>query len=314
MSPLILWLLVLVISLAVLAKASDIFIEAAEKIGLYLRLPAFIVGVTIVAIGTSLPELVSSILAVLQNSSEIVFGNVVGSNIANIFLIIGAASVLHRKLKIQFELIHVDLPLFVGSAFLWALMVSDRHFSIFEALLCIAGYITYSIYTVSSREEENAEACDLELPRGFLWQQIGWIVLSATAIFFGAKYTVESVIELAEILQIGTAVIAVSVVAIGTSLPEFFVSFSAARKGNIEIAVGNVLGSNIFNTLVVMGIPRLVGKLIIPPELLFHGMATMLAGTLMFFFVTQDKQITRWEGWLFFIFYLWFIGSLFEFI
>ena len=118
-SQLLIWGGILLASIAVLVKASDYFTDAAEQIGKYFRLPAFIIGVTIVAIGTSLPELVSSIFAVLRGASEIVVGNVVGSNIANIFLVLGITAIVGRKLKIAHELIHVDLPLLVGSTFLF---------------------------------------------------------------------------------------------------------------------------------------------------------------------------------------------------
>ena len=129
MNAILISVLVFIISLAVLIKASSKFTGAAEKIGLYLGISPFIVGVTIVSAGTSLPELVSSIVAILSGSSEIVVGNVIGSNITNIFLVLGIVGVVGGKLHIEYELIHVDLPLFVGSSFLLTLMLWDRVFS-----------------------------------------------------------------------------------------------------------------------------------------------------------------------------------------
>ena len=137
------------------------------------------------------------------------------------------------------------------------------------------------------------------------------MIVSALFVFFGATYTIKSVTKISEILEIGKELIALSAVALGTSLPELIVTISAARKGNPEIAVGNVLGSNIFNSLIVMGIPRLTGKLEIPDDVLGSGLLVLLVGTILFFFVTQDKQVTRWEGLIFFIFYGWFIGNIF---
>jgi len=314
MQNLIIWLIIFIVSLFVLIKASDFFTDAAEKIGISLGISPFLIGVTIVSVGTSLPELISSITAVYQNSSEIVFGNVMGSNIANIFLIIGTASLISSPLNILYELINVDLPLFVGSAFLLGLTVLDSNFSINEAIICILGYVVYVFYTISSgKEEQQSETIDTS-QKSFPVKQIVIVIVSALFVFFGATYTIKSVTKISEILEIGKELIALSAVALGTSLPELIVTISAARKGNPEIAVGNVLGSNIFNSLIVMGIPRLTGKLEIPDDVLGSGLLVLLVGTILFFFVTQDKQVTRWEGLIFFIFYGWFIGNIFGFV
>lgn len=313
-NELILWLVIFVVSLAVLVKSSDWFTDAAEKVGLLLGLPSFIVGVTIVSIGTSLPELISSVVAVYQGSSEIVFGNVVGSNIANIFLIIGIASVISKKLDISYELIHVDLPLFVGSAFILYLTVADGDYSWGEAIICIACFLVYCFYSISQREDGDEEDEDSGEKKGSIATQALILAGSSAAIFVGANYTIESITKISDIIGIGKEIIAVSAVALGTSLPELLVTISAAKKGDPELAVGNVLGSNIFNSLMVMGIPGLLGKLVISQELVNDGLITMLIGTILFFFVTQDKQVTRWEGLLFFIFYGWFIGNLFDFL
>ena len=314
MQNLIIWLIIFIASLFVLIKASDFFTDAAEKIGISLNISPFLVGVTIVSLGTSLPELVSSIIAVYQNSSEIVFGNVIGSNIANIFLIIGAASLISNTLIIEYEVINVDLPLFVSSAFLLSLTVLDRNFSINEAILCILGYIVYILYTINSGKEEQQSENINSSDKSFLFKQIVIVIISSLLIFFGATYTIKSVTKISEILEIGQELIALSAVALGTSLPELIVTISATRKGNPEIAVGNVLGSNIFNSLMVMGIPRLIGKLEISDNVLSSGLLVLLMGTILFFFVTQDKQVTRWEGLMFFIFYAWFIGNIFGFV
>jgi cation:H+ antiporter len=138
------------------------------------------------------------------------------------------------------------------------------------------------------------------------------LVISSVFIFLGAKYTISSLISLSEILNIGKEIIAVSAVAVGTSLPELIVTINAAMRGNAEIAIGNVLGSNIFNIFMVMGIPGLIGRLSIPESVLFSAVPVLLAGTLLMFFVTQDRKLTSWEGWLFFLFYVWFIATTFN--
>lgn len=320
MSNIFILSLLFLLSLLILVIASDFFTNAAEKIGLSIGLNPFIIGVTIVSIGTSLPELMSSIIAVSQNSSEIVVGNVVGSNIANIFLIIGVAGVISTKsIRINYDLVSVDLPLFVGSAFLLALTTWDGKFSPGEAWLFVIGYIMYLFYTIKGSEESqqpgNQEKSNsTENNRGniyFILRQFLIVILSSIFIYFGAKYTIDLLIKISQTLNIGTEIIAITAVALGTSLPELVVTINTSLKGKADIAVGNVLGSNIFNVFMVMGIPGLVGNLAIPDTIIQGGIPMLIAGTLLLFFTTQDNKLTIWEGWLFLIFYAWFVGKTF---
>ena len=320
MQEILLYSLLFAVSLAVLAKSSDFFTDAAEKIGLLLGLPAFIIGVTIVAIGTSIPELVSSLVSISEGAPEFVVSNVVGSNITNIFLIIGIASVIGKQpIRITYDLVGVDLPLFVGSAFILALEGADGRFTLGEALLNIVGYVMYLFYTVKG-SGEVPETPDEELPvqversKRALVQQLLIITLSSIFIYVGAKYTIESIIRLSELLNVGKEIIAVTVVAFGTSLPELAVTVNATLKGKAELAVGNVLGSNVFNTFMVMGVPGLVQELPVPPLVQQVSVPTMVAGTILLFFATQDQELTIWEGWLFFILYAWFVGHSFGFL
>jgi len=318
MENLFLWIVGFIVSLFVLIKASDYFTDSAEKIGVILGFSPFIVGVTIVAVGTSIPELVSSIFAVLKDSSEIVIGNVVGSNIANIFLILGAAAVMSGKyLAIEYELAEVDLPLFVGSAFLLALIVRNGELYTGEACLLILAFVVYILYTFNSgkenQEEKEEEATEIsKADKTDIFLPFIILVVSAVLIFVGANFTIDSLIKISEILNIGTETIAVIALALGTSLPELFVSLSAAKKGNAELAVGNIVGSNIFNSFVVMGVPGLIHRLEIPETAITSEIPVMLVGTILFFFTTQFKKVTKWEGWLFLIFYIWFVGETFK--
>ncbi|WP_159784069.1 calcium/sodium antiporter [Sodalinema gerasimenkoae] len=371
MLDLLTWLGIFAVSLFVLIKASDWFIDSSEVLGVFLRLSPFIIGVAIVSVGTSLPELMSSITAVQEGSSEIVFGNVIGSNVANIFLITGVAAVVAGKMELKYDLTSVDLPLFVGSSFLLALMLFTGKYSVGEAILCLLAYGVYLVYTITTSEGEiggipiaeapveakseatvavgalesagpdNSAPTSLETRpiteagttgddgvqdsntdstpqagerQAFPWKALFILIVSVIFIYFGAKYTVESVVALSELLNIGKEIIAVSALALGTSLPELSVSLVCVKRGSYDVAVGNVLGSNIFNALVVMAIPRFFGALIIPKTTLIEGLLEMLCGTILMFFVVQDKQITRWEGYLFIIFYAWFIAQIFELV
>jgi len=303
--------------LSVLIKASDYFTCSAEKIGTNYGVHAFIIGVTIVAFGTSLPELISSIVAVLKDSSEIVVGNVAGSNIANILLILGLAAVADKKMEIGYELMSVDVPFLVGTSFVLVTTCWDGVFGPFEGVLCLALIVIYLLYAMNTeREHEEDDKEQKTNPRlnrrGVGWKTWTILLVSAFLIYLGANYTIEAVIRLSELLNMGKEIVAISVVALGTSLPELVVSFVAARKGKPGMAVGNVLGSNIFNATAVMGIPALVGSLSVPQSMRASGFPMMLIAMLLFVFITQDRRITKWEGWLLLSIYVLFVGKVFN--
>lgn len=315
--PLIFLILIFIASLAVLIIASNTFTSAAERIGIFFGIPSFIIGVTIVAFGTSLPELISSVFAVLKGSSEIVVGNVIGSNITNIFLILGLTAIIGKRITLSFDIAYVDLPLLVGSALLFGLMVSDREFGLSEAIFSVFGIIIYLFYAANNANDEIVQKkqkySSLKLKKLAMKTWLT-LLISGLFIYFSAFYTVESIVVIAEKLKIGKELIAASAVALGTSLPELVVSVIAAIKNKPEIAIGNILGSNIFNTFAVMGVPSLLGRLALPETMVTFGMPTMVIATLLFFLITQQKRITKWEGWLLLVFYLFFLGKLFSLV
>ncbi len=325
MPPLLLWSIVFIVSLAALIFSADFFIKAAERIGLALGIPPFVIGITLVAMGTSLPELVTSIAAVLSpnDASQIVVGNVVGSNITNMGLVLGLVAVLAKRINITFDLMRVDLPMMLGATFLLYLTVKDRNFTVPEALMCLAGVAIYMGYVLSlSRDDspntpESGLVPDLDIDpetelaeHPFNWKDPVTLIASGAVIYFSAKYNVEAIEELASMLNIGKEFIALTVVALGTSLPELVVSIAAIRTDNAEMAVGNVLGSNIFNIFAVMGIPRLLGTIEVPESVLVFSLPLLLVMTLLTLFILHDKQVNRWEGFILLLLYLLFIVNL----
>ena len=316
MLPLIVWIIIFVVSIFVLIKSADFFTDSAEKIGIHFGIPAFIVGVTIVSIGTSLPELITSIISIFRGASEIVIGTIVGSNIANIFLVLGVAAIVGQRLRITYEIIKIDIPILVASAFLLAVCIWDGAFTFIEALLCIIGFVAYILYTINIEKRHKDKEIKKEMKKALKKKKLSietWIilVLSAVFIYFGSRFTVESAINIAKLFNIGAEIIAVSAVALGTSLPELVVSITAALKGKPEMAIGNILGSNIFNALAVLGIAGLFGSLIIPAGIITFALPMMLIATLLFVFMTLGKEVSKWEGLFLIIFYIFFIGKLF---
>lgn len=312
---LILWIGVFVIATFILVKSADYFTESAEKIGFAYRIPSFIIGGTIVAFGTSLPELASSLVAVFRGASEIVVGNVIGSNITNVALILGVAAIITgKRIRVTRELVDVDLPLMIGSAMLLAVTIWDGTFSFFDAVLMIAGLVLYLLFVMFGDRHGNIDIDEEEIkkiPKGVVAPMTVLILIaSGIILYFSAQYLIESVINISDVLNMDSAVVALYAVALGTSLPELVVSARAAYKGKGELAVGNILGSNVFNIFAVMGIPGLFTRLEIPEVMVTTYLPLMFLVSLLYYFIAQDKSFTKWEGYLLLLFYFFFLGMI----
>ena len=295
------------VSIAALLWSSDKFVEAAESIGLSLGISPFIIGVTIVSFGTSLPELATSIVAVLDGTPEIVIGNVVGSNITNIALVLGLTAVVVKNIDLEYNLWHVDISFLWGSAFLLYFAVMDGNLSMYEAFLFIGGVAIFLAYSLKGQDRPDKK----DRPSAS-WKDYIFLIGGGAIVSISASFVISAITEISVTLNVAPTVIALSAVAIGTSLPEVAVSLAAARKGKASIAVGNVLGSNIFNTFIVMAIPRFFGKLSIPDDIITIYLPLMIAMTILLGVMSNNRKITRWEGLVLILFYLWYFGVIVE--
>ena len=302
----ILDIILFVASLSVLIYASDRFIAAAESIGLSLGISPFIIGVTIVAFGTSLPELATSVAAVFAGDSQIVIGNVIGSNITNILLVLGLTAFVGRDILLDFDVMDVDMPLLVLSSFFLYFVISDLCVTKFEAILFL---IALGLFLYNSIGSANAGGEDKTRvsPMTYLV-----VAISGVFVFIGAKYTIHAISHISESMGIGEEIIALTAVALGTSLPEVMVSIAAARRGKHAIAVGNVLGSNIFNTYAVTGIPALMAEIVIPPDTIAFSAPYMIFASLIFAFMCVTRKISRWEGVTLLLLYAFFLAETFQ--
>jgi cation:H+ antiporter len=298
------YILIFVVSLAVLLLSSDKFIDAAERIGLSFGVSPFIIGITIVAFGTSLPELATSIASVLNGTSEIVIGNVVGSNITNILLVLGLTAMIGKEFKLDFNIMDIDMPLLIISAFLTYYLAWDLNFSMFDACISLAALAIFLANSVQGQQKDKEDRPKLN-KIDYLW-----LIGGAIGVFAGANYVIYAIINISQIMAISPDLIALTLVALGTSLPEIVVSISAARKGKHAIAVGNVLGSNIFNSYAVMGIPRLFGPLAISESVLSFSIPFMIVMTILFAIITFSNRISRYEGMMLVLFYVYYIVQL----
>ncbi|MCH8886266.1 MAG: calcium/sodium antiporter [SAR324 cluster bacterium] len=341
----------LVVSMGVLLVAADRFVVGTEDIGNVLGVSPFIMGITVLAVGTSFPELITALYAVEEGKSEIVIGTVLGSNIANILLILGVTAILAKSFTITWDLLHGDLPILFGSLLLMGFVIypvsiedqklfqglatqisqtgsgdaGGRAFITFgESIILLAGYVLYLYYYTLRHQEEVAKgkAGDPQERPKFKYMSLVWVLVGLAGVLVGAKFTVDFAVDLAGKLNLGNEVVAASMIAFGTSMPELVVSISASRRGNFEMVLGNVTGSNIFNTFVVIGIPGLVAPFMGDGVSLKVGEDSILllqfpfyAATLaLFLVVVLDKTLTRTEGWIIFMAYVLFISKLFSFI
>lgn len=299
-------LLIFIGALTLLLTAARYFTNSAESIGLWLKLPAFVIGIFIVGIGTSLPELVSGVLSVNQGASEIVSGNIIGANISNILLVTGFAVALHRKpIALTSTYIYIDLHFLLGSFFTFYIIAYDSVITFGEAFVGLVIFGIYSVYLIKGGTKNETE--QTEPHTKFPLKAFGLLLLSAVGIYFGADYTVQSISDIAIALSIPKSIIALTVLSLGTTLPELAVNISAIKQGKAEMAIGNVLGSCVFNTLVIPAITSAVGAVLVPTVLLSFSLPVMAACGLFFYLLTQDKRISVWEGLMLVMIYLLFV-------
>ncbi len=298
--------LIFLLALTGLLISSNYFTNAAEAIGKYLKLPSFVIGVFIVGIGTSLPELISGILSVSKGSSEILSGNIIGANISNILLITGLAVVINKKnIALKSGYMYIDLNYLIGSFLFFYIISYDGKMDAPESFFGLLMFIVYSIYLIKgeTKSKENIKIKREKFPTISLLI----LLLSAIGIYFGADYTIISLEKIAIDLSIPKSIVALTLLSLGTTLPELAVNISAIKKGKAEMAIGNVLGSSIFNTLVIPAIASFFGSIVVTDTLIQFSLPVMAACGLLFYLLTQDKKISVWEGLLFICLYSLFI-------
>lgn len=314
----------MIVSLAVLVKAAGYFTEYSEKAGLALGVSQFIIGATLVSVGTSLPELLTATFAAIKGATEIVSADVIGSNITNILLVVGMAALFSKNTLYNKRLDeNLDIPILACITVLLFLTVRDGVFTFSEAILMVAAYIIYTIYLFYTHKQEKElekeikeDVKDLKKtmgPKKLQWHIPVVIVISAIFLFIGAHFTVESIVEVAGILNIGTAVIAGSAIAIGTSLPELAVGIQAARKKQAAMVLGNIFGSNIFNGTMAIGVPGLITTITVPDVMTSVGVTFLIAATVLLLISSLSKHISLYEGGLYIAIYFYFLKELITF-
>ena len=314
-----LYVLFLIIGIVLLIKGADFFVDGASRVAKALKVPSLIIGLTIVSIGTSLPEASVSINAVVGGNYAISVANVVGSNIANVWLILGLSAVF-VPLAISKDMKRYDIPILLALYAMFAVMcfvttpyVIDR----IEAIIMLVIFIAYLVFLVlraiktAPKLDENPEGEEVaEKKEKLLWLAIVLGVIGLGAVIFGGTCVVDSASYIAEKLGMSQNLIGLTVVAVGTSLPELVTSVIAAIKKEGDIAIGNVVGSNIFNLVFILGMSGTISPITLVPEIWFDFIVMALAMVAVFAIAMFSKNMTRWQGITFAVVYVVYIALI----
>ena len=308
-------IILIIIGFALLIKGADLLVLGASKIAKKFNIPEIVIGLTVVAIGTSLPELVVSTTSALTGHSDIALGNVVGSNLANLFLILGACSII-KPLKFKKETIFIENPFVIivtGLLFFFGLNDGGTEITRIEGgillLLCVI-FILYNVIMAKRgqvQEEEDEIQQDSEEPSKIdTYKSILFIVLGILALKYGGDLVVDNAVAIAQAAGISEKLISLTIVAISTSLPELITSVTATIKGETDMAIGNIVGSQIFNILLILGTSSILSPIAYSASY-NKDMVLLLAGTTVFAlfpFIGEKHKMTRENGILFTIVYI----------
>jgi cation:H+ antiporter len=300
--------LLLVVGLALLVAGAELLVRGAASAALALGISPLVIGLTVVSYGTSAPELVTGVIAAARAEPGIVIGNVVGSNIFNVLAILGLAAVL-APLPVDRQLLRVDVPLMLALSLAVWLVCVDGMLAGWEGALLLAGILVYTVVTVrrsrraaAELEERVSDGLRLELPRRHLGRDGAFVLAGLALLVWGAAWLVQGATELARVFGVSELVIGLTVVAAGTSLPELATSVVAALRRHTDIAVGNVVGSNIFNLLAVLGASATVadgGVEVSPRAVGFDLPIMVLVAAACVPVFLSGRRVERWEGVLF---------------
>ncbi len=307
-------LAILIIGFTLLVKGADLFVDGASGIAKKFGISELIIGLTIVAMGTSAPEAAVSIAAATKGSAGISIGNVIGSNIMNIFIILGVVAAI-VPLKIERSTVRYEMPFTIIVTVLFVMLGRDGLITRLDGAILWAGLLLYTAYLLrqakqkpeESSAQANAdnnktkEAGSSESPS--IWKLIAFTIVGLAVILVSSDYAVDAAVALAKIFNISDRVIGLTIVALGTSLPELVTSVTAALRGNGDLAVGNVIGSCIFNLLFVLGTSSLIMPIPCAPNFLFDAYVAVGATVLLLFFGYTHMKIVRWEGLLLLVCY-----------
>jgi len=288
--------LIFIISLSALIYGAEHVVVQSEKIALHFNISPFVIGATLIALGTSLPEMAASISASIQNQSEMAVANVIGSTIFNIALVLGVVFLVSKNINPSRDIFAKDSAWGLFPILVFIIMSLDGVLDMFEGILFLIMMGAYVMFLIDSASDLSAEVEDND-KSGFDWSKSGLLlVVGFTLIVVGGNYTIESGVSIARNLGISEWVVGMILIALGTSLPELVVSVKAALKGNAEMSIGNIIGSNVANFTMVLGSSAIVNPLNIDLSKNMYDIAMALIVSIMLVFITANKIYNRSTG------------------
>ena len=303
-------IILLIIGFVILIKGADLFVDGASNIALNFKVSKMLIGLTIVAFGTSAPEFAVSVKGLLSGSFDIVLGNVIGSNILNILLILGVAAMIH-PLVVKSNTVKKELPITLLITSLFAVLLSDNlfdksmsnNFTRGDGIVLILFFLVFIYYLINlmrNKVEDSTDEKVLSLPKSFLYTFIGLVM-----IILGSNFVVDSASYLAKAFGVSERIISLTIIALGTSLPELVTSVMATKKGEYDIAIGNAVGSNMFNIGIVIGLPVTILGGISKIAFSYIDLIVMVVTALMLYlFSKNDYKISKREGLSFLILFV----------
>ena len=289
---------IFVTALTALIWGADVLIAQSENIAKQFKISEYVIGATLVALGTSLPEMAASIAASINNKPEIAVANVIGSNIFNITLVLAAVFLVAKKVNPHRDFFAKDSSWALFPVLIFILMVLDGTFSRFDGFLLVLLMVAYIMFLLKAGRDILVEEDDKdEEAEVFTWSKVGGLtILGLVLVIVGASYTITSASAIAQAFGVSEWIIGMIMISIGTSMPELVVSLTAARKGKADMAIGAIIGSNMANTTMVLGGASLVNNITIDPSKYMFDISTMLVATLMLVFITANKMYTKPAG------------------
>jgi len=291
----LLQILLLVVGFTMLVKGSDWFVEGSSGIAQKFGIPQLVIGLTIVAMGTSAPEAAVSIAAALKGSADITIGNIIGSNILNILIILGISSAI-VSIAVAKSTIKFEIPfMLLMSILLLGLGFTGGIITFWEGIILWVFFIAYLTYLFVMAKKNKEEIVEEE-KQSPVWKLLIFTVIGLVLIVWGSDVTVDAATAIAKELHMSEKFIGLTIVALGTSLPELFTSVAAAIKGKADIAIGNIVGSNVFNILFVVGTSALITPVVFASGFIVDTLIAVAAGVLLLLCVFKNKKLTRTGG------------------
>ena len=310
----IVYIALLIIGFIVLIKGADIFVDGASSVAGNFKVSKMLIGLTIVAFGTSAPEFAVSVKSLLSGSGDMVLGNVIGSNILNILLILGVSSMFH-SLKVKDNTVKKELPITLLMTAIFIVLLSDKlfdkgfnnTFTRSDGIVIILFFLVFVYYLIKMARNKIDKSQDEKYMS--MKKAILFTILGIAGIIIGSNLVVENASAIARTIGISESMVALTIVALGTSLPELVTSITATRKGEYDIAIGNVVGSNIFNIGMVIGAPIALFGGIQQFSINYIDLITMIVSAfLLFIFSYNDRKISKFEGSIFLIMFIVYYG------